>query len=237
MNWRVLIVEDDLACQSVMQMALEKLPLKIECASDGQTAKKLLSERPYDLVLLDIGLPDGDGRQLCSELRNDQLTKDLLIFFISGWAEIQDKVAGFSLGADDYITKPFDARELRARVESKLKRFKAGNTNGQYISKGDLKLNLPMQQAYVFDNGQQMDLSLTPSEFRLLYYLISHEGEILTRDQLLEAIWEQQGVHVLKRTVDRHIATLRKKIGERTYRIQTVSRIGYRFCDTGLNLS
>jgi two-component system phosphate regulon response regulator PhoB len=188
-----------------------------------------LSVESYDLVLLDIVLPDGDGYRVCARMQNDERTRNVPVFFLTGKSDVYDKVMAFSLGADDYIVKPFDPLELKARIEAKLTKKKNKESSEDTFRKGNLRINLGFQKAFLIDkDGKESDLRLTPAEFKLLHYLIRNEGKLCSRTQLLSAIWGQD-VHVLDHNVYTHICALRRKLAESAECIESVPRLGYRF--------
>jgi DNA-binding response OmpR family regulator len=171
-------------------------------------------------------LPDGEGFHWCSEYRK-QGAVQIPVIFLTHRGSLSDKARAFNGGADDYMTKPFDPVELELRVKARL-RSAFGTHQEQSIQCGDLILNVPYQKAVLNESGSEKDLRLTPTEFRLLYFFIKNENTILTRDQLLSTIWSDD-VHVLTRTIDKHISTLKKKLGNRSNAIQSVHSRGYRF--------
>ena len=141
---------------------------------------------------------------------------------------MEEKLQAFQSGADDYVVKPFEPAELLARAEVRLRKFRGNLEQESVIQKGDLTLSVPYQKAILKEAEQDKDLRLTPTEFRLLYFFIKNEGEVLSRSQLLATIWSDE-VHVLTRTIDKHISTLKKKLASRASYIQSIHSRGYRF--------
>ena len=171
-------------------------------------------------------LPDGSGLTWCRDIKSDDKTKHIPIIILTAKTEEVDRVVGFELGADDYVTKPFSVRELILRVKAILKRGPTSNNNSEddEYSFGELTLNFEAHQAYI--NGNE--ISLTALEFRLLKHLIDRKGRVQTRDQLLEDVWGYSS-DVTTRTVDTHIKRLREKLGSVGNHIQTIRGVGYRF--------
>ncbi len=223
----VLVVEDCAEIQILVKGSLGGL-YNIFFANTVIDAKKILSQNTPDLVIIDIVLPDGDGFELCSHIKSDFKTQAIPIFFLTSKTETKDKVLGFSLGADDYIVKPFDPLELRARIESKLKKSGELYRQSELMWKGRLKIEIPFQKVFLVSENEQTELNLTPFEFKLLYYFIAHEGSILSREQLLHAVWGND-VSVVDRTVDTHVCTLRKKLLSEAGYIKSVFGEGYKF--------
>lgn len=221
---RILLVEDCAQTQILVDAALSG-EHEVVAASSAQEATKRLHEKAFDLILLDVGLPDGSGVDLCATIRKNENTKNLPILFLTGKVDVEDRLAGFNAGGDDYIIKPFDNRELMARIAARLRRDKKAET--LLLIKGDLKIDLPAQKAFLIENTQETDLDLTPNEFKILYCLVRNEGTLLSRDELLEGAWGK--VHVLDRTIDKRISAIRKKLGPKSKYIQSIHGKGYRF--------
>lgn len=228
MLYRILIIEDS----DEMQLAVSQA-LKQECdctiAKSNREARALLEKAEFDLVLLDLTLPDGDGFKICNFVRQTESLKGLPIIFLTGRAEIEDKEMAFSIGADDYLVKPLTGRELKARVLGRVRRERS-KVEGSF-SIGNIRLNFSMQTAVVSDPGGEKALETTPLEFKVLSYFSRNEDHILSRDQILTAVWGEN-VHLLERTVDAHISHIRKKLQRAgaDYTIQPVHGFGYKFC-------
>jgi len=171
-------------------------------------------------------LPDGSGLTLCRDIKSDPQTKDIPVIILTAKTEEVDRVVGFELGADDYVTKPFSVRELILRVKAILKRGVSSDTVSEdsAYSFGGLRLNIDAHQIFINDD----EVSLTALEFRLLKHLIDRRGRVQTRDQLLEDVWGYSS-EVTTRTVDTHIKRLREKLGPIGDYIQTIRGVGYRF--------
>lgn len=224
---RILLVEDSEEFQLLIKSTLD-YRFDVMAVSSASEALAEIKKGSFDLFLLDVSLPDKDGFQLCTQLRNRPDTRDVPTIFITGRGAITDKALGFSLGADDYIVKPFEPLELKIRVEAKLDKLRMQKDKKQEIRKGDLKLNLASQRAYLKEKGKERELMLTPNEFKILWFLASREENVFSRDQILNAVWGD-GVYIVDRTIDKHIWSLRKKLGNREGYIQTVAGSGYRF--------
>ncbi|HRW04443.1 MAG: response regulator transcription factor [Caldilineaceae bacterium] len=225
---RILVVDDDRSIVKVVRGYLEQAGFEVLTAHDGESALHMLrSERP-DLLVLDLMLPDRDGWEITRIIRGDKTLGQTPIIMLTARVEDTDKIIGLELGADDYITKPFNAREIVARVRSLLRRAQYGQnqTTAQVLRNGAILLD--PDQRIVTVAGTAVDLTRT--EFTLLQLLMGNAGHTFTRDELLEKsmgyAYEGMG-----RTLDTHISNLRKKIepdaGSPTY-IQTVYGIGYR---------
>ncbi|MBI2606828.1 MAG: response regulator transcription factor [Deltaproteobacteria bacterium] len=224
---RILIVEDHLELQQAIPKILGE-SCSFEIASTLKEGFEHVNRHDFDLILLDVDLPDGDGFKLCANLKQMEGKSDIPVIFLTGDSDIQDKVMAFSLGADDYILKPFDARELRARVFARLERSAKTKEKSNTLVKGDLSFALLSQRATVSSGRGAIELPLTPLEFKLLLYFARHEDHVLTREQLISAVWNDN-VHVLDRTIDSHISNLRRHLGPSACEIKSVYGEGYRF--------
>lgn len=223
---RILVVEDDLAFQSAIAAALPQEML-VSCASNSSEARRLLESQEFDLILLDLTLPDGDGMRLCSWIRADNRFKDVAIMLITGHAETDYKVMAFSLGANDYMVKPIDSRELRARVLSHLKRARGRSDAEAVFFRGNLKFVVSSQQVFIIGEEIPRRIETSSLEFRLLLLFAQNEERVFSRDELISRVWGEQ-VSVLERTVDSHVSDLRKKLISASHAIQAVRGAGYR---------
>jgi DNA-binding response OmpR family regulator len=229
MNAEVLIVEDDQAMAVALRDGFEYEGCKVNVARDGAAGLQLATEHDHDLIILDVMLPRMSGFDLCTQLRGAGNQTPIIMLTARG-QEI-DKVVGLKLGADDYVTKPFSFMELMARVEALLRRttrqLPAASDSGDEFHFGDVAVSFKCFEAH--KAGQALELS--PREYRILKYFSEHRGEVITRDQLLDAVWGY-GSFPLTRTVDMHIAKLRQKIEDKPHdphHIITVHRVGYKF--------
>ena len=225
---KILIVDDDNNIAELISLYLTKECFETRIVNDGEQALKDFASFQPDLILLDLMLPGIDGYQVCREIR---AKSDVPIIMLSAKGEVFDKVLGLELGADDYILKPFDSKELVARVKAVLRRFQPAKPEA-YASV-DIKcveypgLIVNLSNYSVTYDGQQIDMP--PKELELLYFLASSPNQVFTREQLLDNIWGYEYVGDT-RTVDVHVKRLREKIKDKpTWRIATVWGIGYKF--------
>lgn len=229
---RILIVEDSMESYEIAKRALGTT-LQIEWAKNVNEALRALDSRPFDLVLLDISLPDGDGFHLCSLMQTHQDLKGVAVIFLTARNSVADKVMGFSVGGDDFIGKPFDPVELKARVHAKLRRRERDRIRDQVLQVGAIEINKNMHAAsFQARNGETVDLDLTPIEFKILLFLAQKADHVHSRDEVLNAVWGEN-VHVYSRSVDTHVSKLRKKMGETAGYLQSVHGAGYRFSVDG----
>ena len=225
---KILIVDDDNNIAELISLYLTKECFECMIVNDGEEALSVLGTFQPNLILLDLMLPGMDGYQVCREVRHKSNTP---IIMLSAKGEIFDKVLGLELGADDYIIKPFDSKELVARGKAVLRRFQpapsqtVSQTNGKYVEYPDLIIN---QTNYsVLYKGETVDMP--PKELELLYFLASSPNQVFTREQLLDHIWGYEYIGDT-RTVDVHIKRLREKIKDHAnWSISTVWGIGYKF--------
>ena len=223
---RILIIEDEPDIRKTIDYNLSKESFEVFQASSIAEGEKSILDNPPDAIILDLMLPDGSGLTLCRDIKSDSATSHIPIILLTAKADEVDRVIGFELGADDYVTKPFSVRELILRVKAILKRQPAESiaSSDSLINFGGLSLNLDAHQ--VFINGAET--SFTALEFRLLKHLIDRRGRVQTRDQLLQEVWGYSA-EITTRTVDTHIKRLREKLGSVGEYIQTIRGVGYRF--------
>jgi two-component system, OmpR family, alkaline phosphatase synthesis response regulator PhoP len=222
---RVLLVEDEESLVVTLRDRLEAEGYRVEARGDAEAALALAAEKPFDLAVLDVMLPGMDGFALCRELRARGLA--LPVLMLTARSQVVDKVVGLKLGADDYLTKPFEMIELLARLEALLRRRAAGTIGADVFVFGDVKADF--RRAEMTRGGEPVALSSL--EMRLLRYLIEHRGEVLSRERLLDEVWGYDATPV-SRTVDVHVAALRSKLEANPSHpvfIVTVHRLGYRF--------
>jgi two-component system phosphate regulon response regulator PhoB len=221
---RILIIEDERGLTEVLTYNLQREGYDVTVAHDGQEGLRKAQMQLPDLVLLDLMLPTMDGLEVCRELRAGERTRTVPILMLTAKAEETDQVVGFTMGADDYVTKPFAVKVLMQRVKALLRRAESAAEPGEVIEHLGVRIDRVRHLASV--DGQKLDL--TPTEFRLLECLLRQPGRAFTRPQLMDvAIGE--GAVVLERTIDVHIKTLRKKLGAAVEYIETVRGVGYRF--------
>lgn len=221
---RILVVEDEPALREMVAENLREAGYAVDEAEDVAAAWRLVRTAPPDLVLLDWMLPDVSGYELLRNLRRDAATRELAVIMLTAKGEEPDRVRGLEAGADDYVSKPFSLRELRARVQAVLRR--RGGPVGEPVSMGGLEVDVARHR--VLAHGREVRLG--PTEFRLLHFLITHPDRVYSRTQLLDHAWGRD-VFVEERTVDVQIRRLRKAL--EPYRldsyVQTVRGFGYRF--------
>lgn len=227
MEQKILLVEDNSSTRQIINAALGKKFIFAIAETAGEASEQL-QRHEFDLIILDVELPDEDGFHFCAKLRNNEKYKDIEIIFLTGKNTTADKVLGFSLGADDYITKPFDILEFQARIDSKMRRIAERKNQDQVIHKGSFEIHLPRQKIYIKEAESSIELDLTSIEFKLLTFLIGHEDHVLSREQILNQVWGVH-VHINDRTVDAHIYMLRQKLGEYSNCVKAVKNAGYRF--------
>jgi two-component system phosphate regulon response regulator PhoB len=224
---RILIIEDERALTDVLSYNLQREGYDVVVAHDGQEGLRKAQMQLPDLVILDLMLPGLDGLEVCRELRGGERTRHLPLLMLTAKAEETDQLVGFSMGADDYVTKPFSVKVLLQRIKALQRRTEAGADAGEVIE--HLGVRIDRVRHKVSSGGREVDL--TPTEFRLLECLVRQPGRAFTRPQLMDvAIGE--GAVVLERTIDVHIKTLRRKLGEEGDYIETVRGVGYRFRET-----
>lgn len=231
MSKKVLVVEDEESIITLLAYNLEQSGFSVIKAMDGEMGKQLAMTEKPDVIILDLMLPKLDGIEICKILRQNKVTVPIMM--LTAKNEEFDKVLGLELGADDYMTKPFSPREVVARVKALLRRVDMMNSatetkedESDFLTIGNLKIYLERYEAYL---GDEM-LELTPKEFELLAYLAKNKSRILTRDQLLNVIWNYDFVGDT-RIVDVHISHLREKIEQDTKKpayIKTVRGLGYK---------
>lgn len=228
MSHNVLLVEDSKEIYQMVNSAISSIS-DLDWSDTISNAKNKVQEKKYDIVLLDIELPDGNGLELCTHLQ--QNNPQLPIFFLTSHTELSHKVLGFSAGADDYITKPFDILELKARVESKLKKMDVLKTSSDIVKFKEIEINKSKQEVKVFDGNDFKKIDLTALEFKLLTFFSDRPEIVIPRDEILDEIWGKD-VHVYSRSVDTHVSKLRKKLEEASGILESVHGAGYKFNPT-----
>ena len=222
---RIALVEDDADIAYTIRLNLRKHGWQVDHFISGLAALEAIEEKPYDLVILDLNLPDVDGLAVARELRQHEETRRISILMLTARVEERDKLLGFDVGADDYLTKPFSMKELVARVSAQLRRAGALDSPGDEIYE-TAGLRIDRARFEVSVDGHPV--RLTKREFDLLWYLVRNRARVVTRDTILARLWGYDA-DVETRTVDVHIRSLRRKLGERW--IDTVVGVGYRFVE------
>lgn len=221
----ILVVEDEDAIRAMLFMVLSQAGFEVNCAIDANDAQKHLNENKPDLILLDWMLPGISGVEWARRLKNELTSREIPIILLTARGEEEDKVRGLEIGADDYMTKPFSPKELVARIRAVLRR--SGKLQGTTTTTmGDLILDTEQHRLSIGDR----QLEVSPTEFRLMHFFMTHPDKVFSRTQLLDQVWGRS-VYIEERTIDVHIRRLRKILGEhgREDLVQTVRGFGYRF--------
>ena len=224
MTSKILIVEDEPDIRDTLSYNFEKEGFEVLSSPNGKSALKLLESNEPNVVILDLMLPDMSGLDICRQIKNDKKLSDTSIIMLTAKSEEVDRIVGFELGADDYVTKPFSIRELILRVKVLIKKHTTTEHKDTSISLGSIYMNL---DAHVVKINKK-DIILTALEFKLLKHLLQRKGRVQTRDQLLGDVWGYSS-EVTTRTVDTHIKRLREKLGVVADYIQTIRGVGYKF--------
>ncbi len=230
---KLLLVEDDADILEVLRLTFRREGYETFEAEDGETAIQLARRHVPDLVVLDVMLPGKDGTDVCREIRADSSLQNILILMVTARGEESDVVLGLGVGADDYVVKPARPRELVARVKALLRRSRLKDEvlTDQLISYNGVVVDPVRFEVRTEQNdGEELRVELTPTEFRILQCLINYPGRVYRRSELLDAA-VGTGVFVDERNVDTHVKSVRKKLGDKGDLIGTVRGIGYRFAD------
>lgn len=224
MNANILVIEDEEALRITLRDRLQGEGYSVDFAVDGEEGLQKATRMPFDLIVLDVMLPFRNGFDVCRDIRQSGIATPVLL--LTARDETADKVVGLKLGADDYVTKPFETAELMARIEALLRRSSSRTTQGIHQF-GSLRVNIPGTEV----TREGKPIALSAREFQLLSYFINHAGMTLSRDEILRAVWGYDP-GTFTRTVDVHVATLRQKLEKdpkRPEMIVTVSGLGYKF--------
>ena len=228
MSQKILIIEDEPDIRKTLEYNISREGYEVISASSLSEGKEKLESASFSLLLLDLMLPDGSGLDLCRELKQDKSLSSMPVIILTAKDDEVDKVVGFELGADDYVTKPFSVRELILRVKAVLKRGERKSDNMEVQRQfGELKIDVDSHEVFVNDE----QVSLTALEFKLLRQLVDRRGRVQSRDQLLSDVWGYSS-DVTTRTVDTHIKRLREKLGGMGKYVQTIRGVGYKFIRT-----
>jgi len=225
----ILVVEDEKRLQDVIRIYLEREGFRVSQAYDGEDALRLLGREKIDLVLLDVMLPHIDGWQVCERIRKDS---EVPIIMVTARTQEYDKIKGFDLGVDDYVSKPFSPRVLVKRIQAVLRRstgHRSEERDEQILRIGALMVNPVSRECFVGDSP----VTLARKEFDLLLFIMRHPNQVFNREQLLDQVWGD--LYVDDRTVDTHVKQLREKIGACRSMIQTVWGVGYKFVPAAEN--
>ncbi|MFQ6014224.1 MAG: response regulator transcription factor [Anaerolineae bacterium] len=219
----ILVVDDEKNIVKLAKLYLESEGYRVECAYDGVTALQRIRAEQPSLIILDLMLPELDGFEVCRRVRQQS---DIPILMLTARSDDVDKIVGLELGADDYLTKPFNPRELVARVKAILRRYEASRSTTR-LEVGDLVVDLDRREVTVADKP----VGLRPKEFELLATLVRNRGLVLSRERLLELVWGYDYMGET-RTVDVHVARLRDKLADSLVAIETVWGVGYKLIET-----
>ncbi|HET7826094.1 MAG TPA: response regulator [Anaeromyxobacter sp.] len=223
----VLLVDDERDLLSLLDFNLRGAGFETILATTGEQALAQLRRRVPDLVVLDLMLPDISGTELCSRIKSDPRTRHVPVMMLTAKGEEIDRVVGFEVGADDYVTKPFSVRELVLRVRAVLRRSRPGRTAERAPEAvGPIRVDVDSHRAFV----DGVEVQLTPLEFKLLTTLMARLGRVQSREQLLEDVWGMSS-ELETRTVDTHVKRLREKLGSGRDLLETVRGIGYRLVE------
>jgi len=221
---KVFIVEDEPDLRDTLKYNFENEGFLVESFANGESFIDFIEKKKPNLVVLDLMLPGLSGLDVCRELRSKDKYDDISVIMLTAKSEEIDRIVGFELGADDYVTKPFSVRELILRVKVLLKKRADNPSNEQILEFGPISMNLEAHDVSI--NGES--ILLTALEFKLLKHLLKRKGRVQTRDQLLGDVWGYSS-EVTTRTVDTHIKRLREKLGKPGDFIQTIRGVGYKF--------
>ena len=224
MSQKIYIVEDEPDIRETLKYNFSNEGFKVSTAPDGEEALSNIKKVLPDVLILDLMLPGISGLDVCKSIRADDDIRDMSIIMLTAKGEEIDRVIGFELGADDYVTKPFSVRELILRVKVLLKKQRESLAQNKLVTFGPIRIDLDAHELKINDK----EIVLTALEFKLLQHLVKRKGRVQTREQLLGDVWGYSA-EVTTRTVDTHIKRLREKLGNTSDYIQTIRGVGYRF--------
>ena len=224
MSQKIYIVEDEPDIRETLKYNFSNEGFEVFTAPDGEEALSNIKKVLPDVLILDLMLPGLSGLDVCKSIRADDDIRDISIIMLTAKGEEIDRVIGFELGADDYVTKPFSVRELILRVKVLLKKQRESLVENKLVTFGPIRIDLDAHELKINDK----EIVLTALEFKLLQHLVKRKGRVQTREQLLGDVWGYSA-EVTTRTVDTHIKRLREKLGNRSDYIQTIRGVGYRF--------
>jgi len=229
MQKRILIVDDEPAIREMVAFALRKAEFEPAQAGDAREAQASIADRIPDLILLDWMLPGTSGLELARRWRREAQTREIPIIMLTARGEENDRVGGLEAGVDDYVVKPFSARELLARIRAVMRRSQEDDADGS-VAVGGLRIDGTAHRVFAEVDGHDTPIAIGPTEYRLLHFFMTHPERVYSRAQLLDHVWGGS-VYVEERTVDVHIRRLRKTLepGGMDAMVQTVRGTGYRF--------
>jgi len=221
---KIYIVEDEPDIRETLKYNFSNEGFKVFTAPDGEEALSNIKKVLPDVLILDLMLPGVSGLDVCKSIRADDDIRDMSIIMLTAKGEEIDRIIGFELGADDYVTKPFSVRELILRVKVLLKKQRESLVENKLVTFGPIRIDLDAHELKI----NEKEIVLTALEFKLLQHLVKRKGRVQTREQLLGDVWGYSA-EVTTRTVDTHIKRLREKLGNTSDYIQTIRGVGYRF--------
>jgi two-component system phosphate regulon response regulator PhoB len=226
MAQRILVIDDEPDLLELVRVNLDQAGYRVETAESGRKGLERVRSSPPDLVVLDLMLPDVSGTEICRQIRANRELEGIPIIMLTARADEVDRVVGFELGADDYVTKPFSPRELTLRVRAVLRREAPRSPSSPSLEHGPIRLDRERHRCFV--DGHEVEL--TAKEFDLLEGLMARPGRVMTRERLLEQVWGSD-IAVTSRTIDTHLKRMREKLGGAGDLIETVRGVGYRFAE------
>jgi len=221
----ILVIDDEKDILDLVEYNLKDAGYKVLTCAEGRTGLQLARDHKPDLIILDLMLPEVDGKDVCKQLKREKDTESIPIVMLTAKTSELDRVVGLELGADDYVTKPFSPRELVLRVKNILRRMRTTQETEDRLELDDLIIDVPGYRVYLKDEI----LDLTPTEFKLLLQLVRNRGKVQTRSKLLNQVWDVKSLDVDTRTIDTHMRRLRQKLGHMAEYVETVRGVGYMF--------
>jgi DNA-binding response OmpR family regulator len=218
-----LLIDDDIKVYNLLKIYLNPGE-QLFYLENLDEALKYIQEKEIKLVLLDINLEGANGLEFFSQNKDFFQDQEVQVFFLSQIQDIKSKLEAFQFGAQDYIVKPFEPLEIMARIRSRM----SSHAQGQFVKKGDILFDLYSNNLSLMVDGKKLPIELSATEFKLLYFLAKREGQVFSRQQLLDQVWGAN-LDVIDRTVDQHISKLRKKVKSKDYSIKTNFNLGYSF--------
>ena len=226
--YTILLVEDSIELFTLINMTLKDVA-RVVWAPSVESAKQVCASQTFDLILLDVMLPDGDGYLFCESIMALDKFRKTPVIFVTAKTSLEDRLRGFSVGADDFIQKPFAREELKARVETRLQKLALRVNPSNSLKIASLEMNLESLSVTLVKDGYRKELEFGPTEFKLLRLLASNKGALLTREYIYDNVWK--GSNTDMRTVDTHISKLRKKLAVSGVAIQSCWGEGYRLVE------